>query len=497
MKTRLSICFALSLPVSVVLGIAESHACGNQMHAWITMRALDYVDSPGLKAFLDSGLAGAQGREFEAHLRNGTMFPDAGYAYRITNDTYAMSCPSEEGYEEREMVMKFGEIAHWEPFQQGYLEQFTQTYLLPGDSPESELEFAFLLGMASHGIADQVYDAVLMKGSKHHDKTTGWGPCEWGEPWPYEFSRPVYAPFDSASDIIWTAQEGDQDVPAVSFPGDALVATFEAGYEEFKARGLSDCEFSHFTETSHQSLPANQDGSELGIQSEELFWNGINLVGFGMELVKGWAEDETDLEQAKLFYPWAKERFEIPGSYGGPDSIARITARLWETVWAEASGDTTWQSNLIIGSFPGDNGFAHPISAASPTSNVSLVFARQLSDNQNFEEMIRWTDSDGNTVEFSAEHFYRANVLNLRPVADLALDTRYQIEFLADITLKNGLVAPAGTSIGFSTGEAPPEPEIPAASSSGCASTTGGHVVWLLGMLLWFLRSGYRRGCAE
>ena len=161
------------------------------------------------------------------------MFPDSGYAYHITNSTYSMACPTDDGYEERDMV-KFGK-SHI-----GSLSDWIPRAIHPGqlsaaksDSPESALEFAFLLlGMTSHGLADQIYDGVLMKGSKHHDATSGWGPCEWGEPWPYDdFPKPVYAPFDSATDILWTALEGDQDVPAVSFPGDALVRTFEAGYE--------------------------------------------------------------------------------------------------------------------------------------------------------------------------------------------------------------------------------------------------------------------------
>ena len=72
------------------------------------------MEDPDLKAFLETGLTGTQSRDFEAHLRNGTMFPDSGYAYQITNSTYSMACPTDSGYEERDMVMRYGEIAHWE-----------------------------------------------------------------------------------------------------------------------------------------------------------------------------------------------------------------------------------------------------------------------------------------------------------------------------------------------------------------------------------------------
>ena len=470
-----SLGFIIGALVALALMPANADACGNQMHAWITIRALEHVEDPDLKEFLETGLTGSQSREFEAHLRNGTMFPDSGYAYRITSSTYSMACPTGSGYEERDMIMNYGEIAHWEQFQLGYLEQFKLKHPLPGASSTSELEFAFLLGMTSHGIADQIYDGVLMKGSKHHDATTGWGPCEWGEPWPYDFSRPVYAPFDSATDILWTALEGDQDIPRVSFPGDALVRTFEADYEDYLEMGLSDCEFSHFTDTSHESLPSNSAGSPLGVESEELFWNGINLVGFGMELVKGWAEDDQDLGHARIFYPWAQERFEITESYGAPESIARFTAKLWETIWREAIDDRTWTENTLLGSFPSDGGYEHPTSSDSPTSNVSLVFARQVERGQDFEDLIRWSDADGNPVEFQVEHVYGANILNLRPGSDLAPDTMYQVEMIGDVRLKHELKAPAGTSLSFSTGVAPPEPEATpnGGDGGGCASTGG------------------------
>ena len=178
-----------------------------------------------------------------------------------------------------------------------------------------------------------------------------------------------------------------------------------------------------------------------------------------MELVKGWAEDDQDLGQARMFYPWAQERFEMTESYGAPESIARFTAKLWETIYREAINDQTWKQSTLLGSFPADGGYEHPISSESPTSNVSLIFARQVQRGQNFEELIRWSDSDGNPVVFQVEHVYGANILNLRPNSDLLVDTEYQIEIISDLQLKHDLTARAGTAFSFSTGVAPePQP---------------------------------------
>ena len=340
--------------------------------------------------------------------------------------------------------------------------------------------------MTSHGMADQIYDGVLMKGSKHHDATTGWGPCEYGEPWPYDFARPVYAPFDSATDILWTALEGDQDIPRVSFPGDALVRTFEADYEDYLELGLSECEFSHFTENSHESLPGNNTGAGLDIESEELFWNGINLVGFGMELVKGWAEDDQDLGQARIFYPWAQERFEMTESYGAPESIARFTAKLWETIYREAIDDQDMEAGHLTWIISCRWRLRAPDIRRESNVECELDFCSPSSTGQEFEQLIRWTDSDGNPVSFQVEHVYGANILNLRPSSDLTIDTVYQIEIISNLELKHDLTARAGTAFSFSTGVAPePEPTTDDQDEGGgCASTGGLSLPFLFAALL-------------
>ena len=173
--------------------------------------------------------------------------------------------------------------------------------------------------------------------------------------------------------------------------------------------------------------------------------------------------------------PGLKNALKMTESYGAPESIARFTAKLWETIYREAINDQTWKQSTLLGSFPADGGYEHPISSESPTSNVSLVFARQVQRGQNFEELIRWSDSDGNPVVFQVEHVYGANILNLRPNSDLLVDTEYQIEIISDLQLKHDLTARAGTAFSFSTGVAP-EPEPTADSDNeggGCASTGG------------------------
>ena len=87
---------------------------------------------------------------YEPMLIHGTMFPDGGY-------------PLDHPY---------GEAAHWEPFQMAYLE-WIQTHYSEPWSAEAKSHIAFWLGMASHGMADQVFDAFYLDRSRHEDANHG------------------------------------------------------------------------------------------------------------------------------------------------------------------------------------------------------------------------------------------------------------------------------------------------------------------------------------
>ena len=105
---RMFVLLLLSTP-SLVL------ANGQTTHLWITDTAITHVQSEPLFALLS------------AHpdpLRAGTMFPDGGYAI---------------GHE-------YGEIAHWEPFQDRFRDWITDTFDDPS-SPEAAPHVAFYLGL--------------------------------------------------------------------------------------------------------------------------------------------------------------------------------------------------------------------------------------------------------------------------------------------------------------------------------------------------------------
>jgi hypothetical protein len=175
--------------LSLAVSEREARACGNVTHAWISIDAKARLPQGPIRELLDRP-------GMERYLRNGTMFPDGGYP--IGDD--------------------YGEMAHWEPFQDRYLAWIREHYQPPW-SDEAAMHIAFLLGMASHGMADQVYDSTFMEGSKHA-KDPGWETC-------HEFG----CDFDSTTDILWARLKGPGVDPERWFP-DAFPDLFhQAGHD--------------------------------------------------------------------------------------------------------------------------------------------------------------------------------------------------------------------------------------------------------------------------
>ena len=122
---------------SLLVGAALAN--GQTTHMWISHEALEVLPEGDLKSFLEKP-------EHVAALENGTMFPDGGYA----------------------VGHPYGETAHWEPFQGLYRDWILDNFDGPLD-PQAGEYVAFYLGMASHGMADQVFDALYMERSKQKD----------------------------------------------------------------------------------------------------------------------------------------------------------------------------------------------------------------------------------------------------------------------------------------------------------------------------------------
>ncbi len=114
-------------------------ANGNYSHNWIAMDSLNYVEKGDLRDLLTR-------EDLLVMLRNGAMYPDGGYG--IDDD--------------------YGEISHWEPFHLTYLD-WIRTQFKPPWSDEAAQHIAFLMGMAAHGLSDQLYDGMYLTRHEFYD----------------------------------------------------------------------------------------------------------------------------------------------------------------------------------------------------------------------------------------------------------------------------------------------------------------------------------------
>ena len=140
---RLS-CFSYLIVCLILSGTHQGWSCGVNSHLWITDSAICQLSEVSqLRAFYEN----------QRHVdltRLGSSFPDSGYA--INHD--------------------YGEIAHWPPFVQSYIEDFHARFGVddPLWNDEAWDEVAFILGVAAHGFEDELFDSQFLRWAEQEDQ---------------------------------------------------------------------------------------------------------------------------------------------------------------------------------------------------------------------------------------------------------------------------------------------------------------------------------------
>ncbi|MCY1059249.1 Ig-like domain-containing protein [Nannocystis sp. SCPEA4] len=368
------VCGALSPAMAV--------ANGNVSHQWISKTAAELVPEAGsLRALVgDPALRQA--------LFTGTMFPDWGYTPGATAD---------EG--------DAGEASHWEPVQEAYRRWIVETYAPPW-SDEARLHLAFYLGMTSHGIADQTYDAMFFERSEFYEQKD-------------------HSEFDQDSDVAWAGATGPGEVPTVWLPSQQLLALFEA--------------------IVGKTIDAGSMGQKVG------------LVGFAIYAVSAIAADPEGLADAEADFPWAAAHDDDPAVPGNPPSEAEIARRYWQSNWALIHGEPL--PRPVLWTFPADGAGGHATEASSIESWISLVFARGLDEEALSAAQFHVVDSANVEAPIEIDLFYgdQSHVVHLKPTSDLLADEVYVVTVDPGVLTIHG-DALAGWSFSFSTGAMGPPP---------------------------------------
>lgn len=290
------------LALLLTLSPLAATANGNHTHIGITLRAIDLLPEGPLRALVSDPT-------LRPMLLNGTIFPDGGYAIQHP----------------------YGEAAHWEPMQRALQQRVLAACPAPLASQACREKLVFLLGMASHGMADQVFDALYMEAAKLHDKA-GW-------------TDSLLESFDSSTDVLWAAAHGGLEIPALWLPMEDLLATYQA--------------------------------LQLPVEAATIT-NGQNMLREVVLAYVNMARDQPDkVEAARSRYPWGAAHLDDAHVAGSPPSEARVVAAYWQQLWA------TWIDGApprleVLATMPTHGGAGVAVDPADPASVLAVIVSRGL-----------------------------------------------------------------------------------------------------------------------
>ncbi|MCK6551555.1 Ig-like domain-containing protein, partial [Myxococcota bacterium] len=381
--SRAIVAIALS---SLTTTAGEAHANGLTTHTWISLRAIELLPEGPLKTLLSD-------ETLRQRVVSGTIFPDGGYAIG-------------DGY---------GELAHWEPFQLAYFEWIRDQYAPPfAAGTEAAEHVAFYLGLASHGIADQVFDSLYMERAKQLDASSDWSKS-----------------MDEATDVVFASKTGAQAVPPQWVP-------FELFEQLFRTTGPHDVEAATMK-------------------------SGTNLAGLAVAVVGMLGADPAAVRDYSAQFPWATSHMTDVEIAGNPEHEAEVVAEYWQRQWARLHGDV--DDRLVLATFPRDGALGHTRAASKVESRFSLVFARRLTRADVTPARFTLTDGAGVAHPFDVQLFYGndSHVVHVRPVEDLAADTEYTITVLPGLPFTDGTTSTTPWSFRASTAT-----PVTAEASSAC-----------------------------
>ncbi|MEC9390111.1 MAG: hypothetical protein VX944_08550 [Myxococcota bacterium] len=399
--------------IAALLAAPPAHANGQTTHLWISETAIDHLETEALHTLLVT---------HRGSMRVGTMFPDGGYAI---------------GHE-------YGEHAHWEPFQDRYRDWILSAFDGP-DDPDAGAHIAFYLGLASHGMADQVFDSMYMERSRIYDAEFGWA----------DPSKSL----DTSQDVVFADRTQTQAAPSPELPSILPELFAEAGID-----------------VDMQTL---EDGQG---------WLTIAVDG-----VAGMSQVSTLVDAHMEAFPWGCSHLLDESVPGSPPFEARVVAAYWESLWADLHDRPA--PLTVIGSWPDQGAEGHPTGASDVEARLSVVFNRSLTVDAVTPERFRVRSGDA-AVPTLPNLFYGddSHVVNVAPEVGWVADAVH--EFTIDgLTATDGRRLDAPHVQTFNTGVAADGEGGGTAEGCQCSAGRGRPEPWLAVLPLLMARR-WRRRCA-
>lgn len=412
---------ALAAGLLALGSVRPADANGVNTHTWISFHAIDHLPDGELKRLLLDP-------EMQAVLINGSIFPDGGYA--VESD--------------------FGESAHWEPFVSAYVRWMQAALPQPFARGEARPYVAFLMGFASHGMADEVFDSMFMKAARGYDAAN--------------WSETLLDSFDTATDVMLVDATGvDYRGTEQWVPAEDLVGVFAEVGVTVDVATLNDAQ------------------------------NAMHTFILAYGAVNG--RDAVAVARYRTQYPWASAHLMDEHEPGSPPCEGEVVAAYWLALWDRLHGVTKLE-NQIIATYPPAGSDGHPTDHTKVESQVAIVFGHGLAGEVG--DRFRVTDSTGKVYDVAAAPWRsEANLVAIQPREPWAADEDFTVEVLPGITTIDGVTFLEPWSFQFSTRAAAgptdpttdPTPHMgepwiapPEAGGGGC-DVGGGGTLGMFGVL--------------
>jgi len=303
----------LLIGLALASPVADAHGIWGHVH--VTGWSVENMPDDELRAFL------LEPEVFNA-LLFGAVFTDTGYA--LPGDANRA----------------YSEHTHWEPFVDDYVEWIRVNDPPPWTSMESKKRVAFLMGCASHGLQDSIFDTLFLA---HME----------------EFDSAGQDEADPGTDGFLVMDEHVRFVPEEDLPMDTLLELY--------------------ADLEHEI-------------TEELILDSVGLVtgfyindGPGIEIARALGEQAEDV------IPWTRTHYMDPSVPGSLRSEIFPTMRHQQAIWSRLHGELS-ANDVTAFAFPeaprrlitGDHN--------SSSSWASLVFGAGV---RYEDDLLEWTGPDG------------------------------------------------------------------------------------------------------
>lgn len=376
---------ALIFAFIACLAPAWVYANGSYSHIHISQLAVDRLPAGDLRTLLEDPAS-------VPTLEAGSMFPDGGYA---VGDDY-------------------GENAHWSPFLNAYIAFLRDKYAGDYSSTAAKQEVAFLMGIASHGIADQTYDTTLLARAFEVD----------GDPGSVDQEADYFIVIDQ--NVLLDTQAWA--------PYSDLVTVFDDGI----GYSVSEATLTDGTEAMEAAIALQR---ATALQQYHTAWQ---------------------------HYPWLGSHVYDERAPGSLQHLAELVQLHWQVVWSRLQSDEDFDQDAVIAFVPEQWQDAFPIDTSGGAANfrIGVMFGYGVSRAQ-AAPFIELLDESNNTVSFALRTPYNGDVRNymwLEPSSPLMYDHEYRVVVRAGIENGDGVATTVDRVLTFRTRCASPGPgcaEIP------------------------------------